>query len=486
VIDVLVPILGRSPLEMLKTLWAFTTTPYQVYFICSPNDDQIATCQASGHVTWVVDWEPGRADFAKKINWAFARTNSEWVFQGADDIRFSPNWDVEALKVSARAGVIGTNDLHNPSVKAGHSATHILFRRSYIEDYGGTFDGSGAVFSEAYDHQWCNPPEAPIWMGDLSFRCLGEIEVGDEVIGWERRQKDDTKHSLNYLCISRVLDITEREAPLMEVTFESGRSLICTPDHLWLNGNWSPSTPRHVEWVTPRVGSSLVHVAEESRQLAGEELRLAGWLGGIYDGEGSGMYAALQSETANPEVVAEIDRVLTLLDIPFTRGIRPEQGRYGTDVTEFILTGGRRAYLDFILLTQPVKRETMMKRILNHARFGQKDKIADVTLAGQGTVLSMTTTTGNYVAWGYASKNCDNELIELAKSRNQWAFAKHSVVEHLHPVWGLAEWDPTYEKAFRETSQDQRLFWKRKRAWGGKLSQPEIHELELAEQAGIV
>lgn len=153
-IDILVPILGRSPVEMLKTLEASTTTEFQVYFICSPGDDQIKVCQASGHVTWVVEWEPGRADFSKKINWAFPRTNSEWVFQGADDIRFSPGWDTEALKVSARAGVVGTNDLHNPSVKAGLSATHILFRRSYIEDYGGTFDGSGTVFSEAYDHQW--------------------------------------------------------------------------------------------------------------------------------------------------------------------------------------------------------------------------------------------------------------------------------------------------------------------------------------------
>ena len=139
---------------MLKTLEASTSTPHKVYFICSPGDDQIDVCQASGHVTWVVEWEPGRADFAKKINWAFAKTDSEWVFQAADDIRFSPGWDIEALKVGERASVVGTNDLHNPSVKARIHSTHTLFRRSYIEEYGGTFDGSGVVFSEAYDHQW--------------------------------------------------------------------------------------------------------------------------------------------------------------------------------------------------------------------------------------------------------------------------------------------------------------------------------------------
>ena len=153
-IDVLVPILGRSPLEMLKTLEGATTTPFQVYFICSPGDDQIESCQATGYVTWVVEWESGRADFAKKINWAFPQTDSEWIFQGADDIRFSDGWDTEALKVGWHASVVGTNDLHNPSVKARVHSTHTLFRRDYIEKYGGTFDGSGTVFSEAYDHQW--------------------------------------------------------------------------------------------------------------------------------------------------------------------------------------------------------------------------------------------------------------------------------------------------------------------------------------------
>jgi DNA polymerase III subunit alpha len=38
------------------------------------------------------------------------------------------------------------------------------------------------------DAHYCNPPEAPIWMGDLSFKPLGEIKVGDEVMGWEYQE----------------------------------------------------------------------------------------------------------------------------------------------------------------------------------------------------------------------------------------------------------------------------------------------------------
>lgn len=156
-IDVLIPVLGRpwNVEPLIDSITETTTSSYEVFFICSPGDDeQIAACKKTGHHTWIVDWKPGRADYAKKINWGFDRTSQKWIFQGADDIRFTPNWDGIALRHGHRYDVIGTNDLHNPSVKRGIHSTHTLFKRSYIEKYGGTFDDTGKVFSEVYDHQW--------------------------------------------------------------------------------------------------------------------------------------------------------------------------------------------------------------------------------------------------------------------------------------------------------------------------------------------
>ena len=75
------------------------------------------------------------------------------------------------------------------------------------------------------------------------------------------------------------------------------------------------------------------------------------------------------------------------------------------------------------------------------------------TFDGSGAVFSEA----------YDHQWVDNEFLELAKRRGKWAFAERSVVEHLHPVWGLAEWDDTYNKAFRETTEDQALFARRQR-----------------------
>ena len=158
-IDILVPVLDRpwqvAPfLESVKN----TVSEHRVYFICSPGDEaEIAACEESGAEVMIVPFQPGPGDYAKKINWGFEHTSGEWIFQGADDIRFGPNWDANAFALWERrtaASVIGTNDLGNPSVMRGRTSTHSLIKRSYIEEYGGTIDDSGKVFCELYDHQW--------------------------------------------------------------------------------------------------------------------------------------------------------------------------------------------------------------------------------------------------------------------------------------------------------------------------------------------
>lgn len=44
----------------------------------------------------------------------------------------------------------------------------------------------------------------------------------------------------------------------------------------------------------------------------------------------------------------------------------------------------------------------------------------------------------------YAHEYVDDELVGTAKKRGAWAFARDSVVEHLHPSWGKAEMDDLY------------------------------------------
>lgn len=182
-IDILVPVLGRprNVHGLVDSIRENTSSEHTIWFICSPGDGpEIKAVSEAGFTPLIHPRAAGAGDFAKKINWAFSQTEGEWVFQGADDVRFSSGWDTAALSVARKTGcsVIGTNDLHNPLVRGARSATHILFRRSYIEEQGGTFDGTGAVFCELYDHQFVDSEfvETARMRGEWAFAKRSFVE----------------------------------------------------------------------------------------------------------------------------------------------------------------------------------------------------------------------------------------------------------------------------------------------------------------------
>lgn len=193
---ILVPVLGRAhQIEpLLESIAAATKVDYRVLFICSPNDPAQEVCLASEADTMTVSWEPGRADFAKKINLAYEETNDEWYFQGATDLVFHPGWDTAALQVArgGLTGVIGTNDLGNAQVKRGIHSTHTLFSRAYIEQYGGTFDGTGAVFSEEYDHQFVDTEFVQTAVLHHQFRPSLRSTVEHMHPHWAKGEMDET------------------------------------------------------------------------------------------------------------------------------------------------------------------------------------------------------------------------------------------------------------------------------------------------------
>jgi glycosyltransferase involved in cell wall biosynthesis len=59
---------------------------------------------------------------------------------------------------------------------------------------------------------------------------------------------------------------------------------------------------------------------------------------------------------------------------------------------------------------------------------------------------------------GYRHWFVDQEIVDVAKQRGAWAMAVHSKVEHLHPLWGLAEDDSTYRLGQEHVEQDKALF----------------------------
>lgn len=160
--SILVPMLGRPHRvqPLVESIFANTNTAVEVVFLLTAGDHEvehevIRERHAGRPQISCIKLEPREVgDYAHKINVGFQQTDSDWVFMGADDLRFHPNWFPHALRVHERtsAGVIGTQDMGNRRVKRGQHATHSLMTRGYGNL--GSIDDPTVVLHEGYVHEF--------------------------------------------------------------------------------------------------------------------------------------------------------------------------------------------------------------------------------------------------------------------------------------------------------------------------------------------
>ena len=253
--------------------------------------------------------------------------------------------------------------------------------------------------------RYCNPPEAPIWMADLSFKPLGEIKVGDAVIGWNRSGSKKRKYgggvaNRKRLVKSIVTAVHEHTSPIVRVTFSSGRVIRCSPDHRWASiqpqGGWN-------EYQEAHPGRVLSFIVDPVNELPEDKKHTAGWLGGIFDGEGTcteSGFCIAQSWTHNRKVCLRMEEACKELGFPYS------WRNSSRDCLSLGLLGGLDTEIKFLNWCNPARRHLVVKRIAKRSSFFKQDKVISVEPDGMGTVIGMTTTSGNYVAWGYGSKNC--------------------------------------------------------------------------------
>lgn len=164
-VAVIVPVLRRpqNAEPFMRSLRASTGLA-RAYAICEPDDEQTAKAwgSAGANIIWgdderVSGTEAVAHTFAEKVNLGYRQTgfhNEPWLFLTGDDVRFHAGWLDHAQHVAdaLQADVVGTNDLANPRVLAGDHGTHLLVRRSYVDQVGASWDGPGVVACEAYHH----------------------------------------------------------------------------------------------------------------------------------------------------------------------------------------------------------------------------------------------------------------------------------------------------------------------------------------------
>ena len=70
--------------------------------------------------------------------------------------------------------------------------------------------------------------------------------------------------------------------------------------------------------------------------------------------------------------------------------------------------------------------------------------------------------TGYIYYYEYISLWCDNEAMEVARQLGRYRFVNKRLFDHLHPAYGLAQWDEQYYKTESYMGIDGETFKKRK------------------------
>ena len=166
-----------------------------------------------------------------------------------------------------------------------------------------------------------------MWMADYTFKHIDKIRVGDEVIGWARREKAAKRYgkeknagrgifACDTLTKATVLGIRRLTRPIVEVTFASGRKLKCAREHTWLN--YHGVKENNPKYIPAEVGKTLVHVMspiEEREESAGY---MHGYIHGLVDGDGGMSHGAVVQRTTSLSVLKRLHSYLGTLGYRFT------------------------------------------------------------------------------------------------------------------------------------------------------------------------
>lgn len=353
---------------------------------------------------------------------------------------------------------------------------------------------------------YCLPPDAPVWMADLTFKSISKVKSGDLVFGWEQKPGHRRRFKP-----TKVLRTSSRRAELVEVELASGATIRCTKDHLWATARekrdrgqeWTTVLPPKIErspdgtfavgsnawrpclahvvdvvalqeytstsysrgyfhgaldgdgtvrddwYLSPtktaasRVLSVLLRVQDEEfarrfevvaqrlglhptqtrrgrffcvdlamagvdeyyKPRRGNDAYWRGYLAGVYDAEGYG-FSFAQYKSRNPAVYDNISKALRRFNFRVREGKR-----------DIFFLGGRNEFVRFWNLVRPAVQRKAVGINQGPNKEGVfstwgRDEVLSVRSLGTRKVYCLTTETGNFVAYGYASHNCDYQTDE--------------------------------------------------------------------------
>lgn len=251
---------------------------------------------------------------------------------------------------------------------------------------------------------YCLAPWTRVLCEDLVWRPIGDVAEGARLVATEEHTPGMGGRTLQQATITKAI---RRQAECLHITFNDGRDVVCSLDHRWLVKPPIGGAPW--DW---RAADALTDGWRLLAPMRPWDTRLdrdAGYLEGIYDGEGCWSSSGDLSFAQKRGMVLE--RAHTILasgGIPY----RYSQRADGVVVTDL---SGLQATMQALGQFRPrrLQREPRwVGRALRSRTHSNYVTIASVERAGVREVVSIETSARTFFAEGIVSHNCvDNDSI---------------------------------------------------------------------------
>jgi len=326
-----------------------------------------------------------------------------------------------------------------------------------------------------------------ILRSDLRWIPVEQFKAGDKIIAFDEfpQIKSNGQTSRRKWRIATVLRSVPKRVECVRVHLSNGESIVCTPEHPWLAQRYRSGGNQRVggyaQWVqtkdlissetyTRRVHGKWMDISKKStgwwvyKQLdtwEDDNSYEAGWLSGMFDGEGSlsfGVRGApkLVITQVDGEIFELAKTRMNAVGLEFSTIRRTDVLPHRKPMSNLYVSGGFPGVLKALGRLRPTRLLSKLDKLDLASRCiqaVQKVQVVGVESVGFRDIQEIETSTGTYIGEGYLMHNCygnrmaDHHEAKDSSRRNTYRHALGRPLSEGNT--GTLQWGEEYRESHR-------------------------------------
>lgn len=295
----------------------------------------------------------------------------------------------------------------------------------------------GPVKKTTYNHEGnvhrictsCLAPGTRLLTPALEWRAIEDFIIGDPILGFP----EDLKNTSS-MILATVTAIKKIIEPSYKIIMEDGTEFIASHGHSWVADSHDNCDAQTRTWrKTETLTTKSVFRRYVKRWPDPPNTWEAGWLAGMYDGEGCLQRNRLTITQRVSPTAKRIYDILIKFKLNPCIELKPAKGKWSA--INIITMNNRDNVLKTLGMFRPPRLladDKLHEYLLRTTTRAKRVKIQNIKFIGDHEVIALESSSGTYIAEGYMSKNCHvrwHELNDLVYDEEDYNLLPHQPQE---------------------------------------------------------